>query len=179
MPRRKRQPFNPAPVHDRRATEFNRGIGSHIAVMEIADPYEEGGVIVAVRSTRDDPLAWLHSRSFIDEAQYHGGRAFQADFEQAERGPRAIDPSKEAVDGGQMPEPITDGQQKAAKRLGQVYRELGADGSALAHDVLIHSKTYAQISASRGLDGERWEKYFGMRFQEVLNTLATVYGFAS
>jgi hypothetical protein len=37
-------------------------------------------------------------------------RAFQFDWETAERGARAIDPTKEAVDGGQMPEPITDGQ---------------------------------------------------------------------
>ena len=44
----------------------------------------------------------------IDEAQYQGGRAFQDDWEKAERGPQAVDPTREYVDGGQMREPITE-----------------------------------------------------------------------
>lgn len=149
-----------------------------MAATEVDDPLEMGGKLIVMRNTRNDPLAALHVRKQIDEAQYHGGRAFQHDFETAERGPRAIDPSKEAVDGGQMPEPITEAQRKAAKRLAGVYGKLGADGSALAHDVLIHGKTHRQIAEARGLIGERWEKYFGMRFQECLECLAKFYGFA-
>jgi hypothetical protein len=78
-----------------------------------------------------------------------------------------------------MPEPITEAQRKSAIRLAKAHRELGADGSALVHDVLIHGKTYAQIAASRGFHGERWENFFGMRFQEGLDCLASFYGFAS
>jgi len=114
----------------------------------------------------------------IDEAQYQAGREFQSDFETAERGPRAIDPSKEAVDGGVMPEPITEAQRRAARQLAIVYRALGQDGAALTHDVLVHSKTRAQIAQSRGLTGKRWEEYYGMRFRECLDCLALVYGFA-
>jgi hypothetical protein len=47
----------------------------------------------------------LHDRRQIDEAQYYAGRAFQRDFEACERGPCAIYPSKEAVDGGAFQNP--------------------------------------------------------------------------
>ena len=175
---RKRTPYDPSKAHDRRASDSNRGVESYLTPKEVDDPYEVGGKIIVMRSTRDDPLADLHARHMIDEAQYHAGREFQSDFETAERGPRAIDPSKEAVDGGMAPEPITESQRRAARQLAVVYRQLGQNGSALVHDVLVHAKTRAQVAASRGLQGKRWEEYFGMRFRECLDCLALVYGFS-
>jgi hypothetical protein len=172
---KRRQPYDPN-VHDRRTTDLLRN--AQVAAIEVDDPMELGGKLMVLRSTRDDPLADLHARRMIDEAQYQGGRSFQEDFETAERGPKAIDFTREAVDGGQMPEPITEAQRKAARQLAVVYRALGQDGSALAHDVLVHMKTRRQVAESRGMIGERWEKYYGMRFQECLNCLALVYGFA-
>src|SRR5207244_13558699 len=59
------------------------------------------------------------------------------DWEKAERGPRAIDPTRERVDGGQAREPITEGQRRAVVRLNRIEHELGADGTALIHEVLI------------------------------------------
>jgi hypothetical protein len=94
--RRRGKPYNPAnPVHDRRSSDLIRG--AKVGAIEIDDPMalEPGDKIVVLRSTRNDPLAKLHDRRQIDEAQYQGGRAFQADFETAERGPQAIDPSNE------------------------------------------------------------------------------------
>jgi hypothetical protein len=178
--KRKGKPYNPAEkVHDRRSQDLLRN--AQVGMIEIDDPMalEPGEKLLALRSIRDDPLARLHDRKQIDEAQYQGGRAFQKDFETAERGPRAIDPGKEFVDGGRMPEPITEGQRRAVLRLNKAERDLGCDGSALVHEVLIGGKTMAQIGRRRGLEGERWEKYFGSRFQECLNRLAVVYGFAT
>lgn len=146
--------------------------------MEVDDPYEAGGKIIVMRSTRDDPLADHHARGHIDEAQYQAGRSFQKDFEAAEQGPRAIDLTKEAVDGGELAEPLSDARMAAGRQLAKVYRELGADGTALIHDVLVHGRTMKQIAESRGFSGERWNKYFGMRFGECLDCLAAVYGFA-
>lgn len=178
MARLKRKPYDPAaPVHDRRTTDKLKD--AQLAPMEVDDPFEIGAKIIVMRQIRNDPLANLHAHKSIDEAQYHGGRAFQEDFETAERGPRAIDPSKEAVDGGLTPEPITEAQRKAAMRLARAHRALGQDGSALAHDVLVYGLTMSRVGVRRGLTGERWERYFGMRFQECLNTLAKVYGFAT
>lgn len=178
MARRKRQPFNPAKVHDRRAGSGDLTRGAKTAAIEVDDPYEIGGKIVTLRSVRNDPLAGLHSRGFIDEAQYQGGRAFQHDFETAERGPKAIDPSKEAVDGGMMPEPITDHQQRAVVRLNAAERKLGQNGASLVHAVLIARQTVDQICAARGLRSQRENDYIGKRVRECLDTLAKVYGFA-
>jgi hypothetical protein len=100
MARIKRTPYDPSKAHDRRTTDLLRN--AMVAPIIVDDPLEMGSKLVVMRSLRNDPLAGLHSRQFIDDAQFWGGRSFQRDFEAAERGPKAIDPSKEAVDGGQM-----------------------------------------------------------------------------
>lgn len=175
---KRRQPYDPSKlVHDRRATDLVRG--AQVAPIEVDDPLEAGGKLYVMRSSRNDPLAALHARRHIDEAQYHGGRAFQHDFETAERGPRAIDPSKEAVDGGRMPEPITESQRKAAMRLALVHKELGANGSSLMHAFLIGGLNAENICDNRNLAAERERLYVGRRIRECLEDLAVFYGFAS
>jgi hypothetical protein len=173
---KRRQPYDPNKIHDRRTTDKLKD--AQLAPQEVDDPFELGGKIIVMRSIRNDPLAALHARSHIDDAQYHGGRAFQRDFEVAERGPGAIDPSKEAVDGGRIPEPITDAQQAAVARLGTADRELGQHGSAIVRAVLIHGMSIEQVGASRGTTKEPELKYLGRRFRECLDCLAKVYGFA-
>ena len=178
MIRRKRS-LRAAKVHDRRSRDLP--LNAEVAVIEVDDPLalEAGEKIVALRSIRNDPLARLHSRGQINEAQYRGGRAFQNDWERAERGPQAVDPSREYVDGVQIREPITEGQRKAVLRLNRVERELGADGSALVHDVLVDGMTMEQVGQRRALTTQRWKDYFSRRFQECLDRLALIYGFAT
>ena len=165
-------------VHDRRSTDLTRG---HIemAIDEVDDPYEQGEKIVVMRSLRDDPLRTLFVKKIIDEAQFSGGDAWRSDFETAERGPCAIDPTKEAVDGGKMPDPITESQQRAHKRLNEANRKLGQIGCALVGDILLKRWPMKTVAEMRGLSGSRWEDYFSKRFQEALDTLALVYGFAN
>src|SRR6202171_1470023 len=141
--------------------------------------WSPGDKIVTLRSIRNDPLARMHTHRQIDEAQYRGGRAFQDDWEKAERGPRAVDPAREYVDGGQAREPITEGQRKAVLRLNRAERELGADGSALVHDVLVQGMTMEQVGQRRGLRTQRWHDYFSRRLRECLDRLALLYGFAT
>src|ERR1700729_4595691 len=166
-------------IHDRRAQDLP--LNAQVAAVEIDDPLalEPGEKIVALRSIRNDPLGRLHSHHQIEEAQYRGGRAFQDDGEKAERGPRAVDPTREYVDGGQAREPITERQRKAVLRLNRAERELGADGSALVHEVLILGMTMEQVGQRRGLLGQRWIDYFAKRFRECLDRLALIYGFAT
>lgn len=154
---------------------------AEVASVEIDNPLalEPGEKIVALRSTRNDPLGRLHSHHQIDEAQYQGGRAFQSDWEKAERGPRAVDPTREYVDGGQRREPITESQRKAVLRLNRAERELGADGSALVHEVLIQGMTMEQFGQRRGLSTQRSKDYFSRRLRECLDRLALIYGFAT
>ena len=180
MPRAKRnKAYKSAKVHDRRSQDLPRN--AEVAAVEVDDPLalEPGEKIVTLRSIRNDPLARLHSHRQIDEAQYQGGRAFQDDCEKAERGPQAVDPTREYVDGGRMREPITERQRKAVLRLNRAERELGADGSVLVHEVLILGLTMEQISHRRGVTGQRWIDYLSKRFRECLDRLALMYGFAT
>jgi hypothetical protein len=180
MPRVKRRKPHPLAIaHDRRSHDLPQN--AEVAAIEVDDPMalEPGDRIVALRSIRNDPLARLHSHHQIDEAQYRSGRAFQDDWEKAERGPRALDPSREYVDGGQFREPITERQREAVLRLNRAQRELGADGSALVHDVLIQGMTMEQVGLRRGLHSQRWSDYFSRRFRECLDRLALMYGFAT
>ena len=180
MPRAKRnKPYNPAKAHERISHDLL--CNAEVATVEVDNPLalDPGEKIVALRSIRNDPLGRLHSHRQIDEAQYQGGRAFQHDWERAERGPRAVDPTREYVDGGEMREPITEGQRKAVLRLNRAMRELGADGSALAHDVLVRGMSMEQVGQRRGLHTQRWKDYFARRFQECLDRLALIYGFAT
>src|SRR4051812_41122501 len=166
-------------IHDRRSRDLLRN--AEVASVEVDDPLglEPGDKIVTLRSIRNDPLARLHSHHQIDEAQYRGGRAFQNDWERAERGPRAVDPTREYVDGGQAREPITETQRKAVLRLNRAERDLGADGSALVHEVLILGMTMEQVGQRRGLCSQRWKDYFARRFCECLDRLALIYGFST
>src|ERR1700743_2026101 len=176
---RRRKPYDTAGNHTRRFQDLPHN--AEVVAVEVDDPLalEPGDKIVALRSVRGDPLGWLHSHHQIDDAQYRGGRAFQNDWERAERGPQAVDPTREYVDGVQRREAITEGQRNAVLRLNRAERELGADGSALVHDVLIQGMTMPQVAARRGLPYPRWRDYFARRFQECLDRLALIYRFAT
>jgi hypothetical protein len=180
MPRARRtRARRSAKIHDRRAQDLPRN--AEVAEVEVDDPLalEPGEKIVTLRSIRNDPLGRLHSHHQIDEAQYRGGRAFQDDWEKAERGPQALDPTREYVDASPSREPVTERQRRAVLRLNRVIRELGADGSLLVREVLILGLTMEQIGNRRGLSGQRWMDYFSKRFRECLDRLALIYGFAT
>jgi len=166
-------------THDRRSTVLPRN--AEVASVEVDDPLglQPGEKILALRSIRNDPLGRLHSHRQIDQAQYQAGRAFQDDWERAERGPQAVDPGREYVDGVQAREAITEGQRNAVLRLNRAERDLGADGSALVHDVLVGGMTMEQVGERRGLRSQRWNDYFSRRFRECLDRLALLYGFAT
>ncbi|WGR93143.1 hypothetical protein MTX26_25095 [Bradyrhizobium sp. ISRA443] len=180
MPRAKRRkPYDPASGHDRRSQDLP--YNADVATVEVDDPFalQHGEKIVALRSIRNDPLGRLHAHRQIDDSQYRGGRAFQGDWEKAERGPRAVDTTREYVDGGQRREPITEGQRQAVLRLQRAEHELGADGSMLVHEVLILGMTMEQVGQRRGLRTQRWQDYFARRLKECLDRLALIYGFAT
>lgn len=166
-------------IHDRRSRDLPRN--AEVAELEVDNPLglEPGEKIVALRSIRNDPPGRLHSHHQIDEVQYQGGRAFQNDWEKAERGPQAVDPNREYVDGARTREPVTEAQRKAVLRLNRIERELGADGAALVHEVLVQGMTMEQVGQRRRLRTQRWNDYFSRRFRECLDRLALIYGFST
>ncbi|OPY97990.1 hypothetical protein A5906_34090 [Bradyrhizobium sacchari] len=176
---RRNKSYKLAQIYDRRSREvpFNAAV----AEVEVDNPLalDPGEKILALRSLRSDPLGRLHAHHQIDEAQYRGGRAFQNDWERAERGPQAVDTTREYVDGTGTREPVTESQRQAVLRLNRIERELGTDGAALVHDVLVLGLTMDQIGQRRAVHTQRWNDYFGRRFRECLDRLALIYGFAT
>jgi len=176
---RRNKSYKLAQIYDRRSRDvpFN----AEVAEVEVDNPLalDAGEKIVAIRSIRGDPLGRLHAHHQIDEAQYLGGRAFQNDWERAERGPQAMDPTREYVDGARTREPVTESQRQAVLRLNEIERELGTDGAALVHDVLVLGLTMDQIGQRRAVRSQRWNDYFARRFRECLDRLALIYGFAT
>lgn len=168
--------MRPATIHDRRSTD-TLAAGQYAAI-EVDDPYEQGEKIVVLRQLRSDPLARLHSHHQIDDAQYHAGRCYQRDWEVAERGARAIDPTKEAVDGGRLPEALTDRQIAARKRLTRIRVELGRSMRTLLDGVLIERKSIEGFTIGQGRHGARWCNFYGKMFREGLDVLAIEYELA-
>jgi hypothetical protein len=166
-------------VHDRIAADLP--INAVVAKAVVDDPYSTlGEKITVLRSVRDDPLAGMHSRRQIDDAMLAAGRMWQRYHEHSEiGGVSAIDPAKEAVDGGRIPEPITDRQIKAFRELARADRELGQEGCALVRDILGKRMSIGAAAHRRGLTSVRQITYLGRRFRESLDILAKLWGLAS
>jgi hypothetical protein len=132
-----------------------------------------------LRQLRGDPLARLHSRRQIDEAQYRAGRVFQRDCELAERGARSVDTTRDRVDGGLPAEPLSERQLRARKRLIELERVLGRTMYRVTLAVLVDGlsmETLAKALFNR--EGEAAAKYCGQLFRDALDVLAGEYGLA-
>lgn len=165
-------------IHQRLSDDLP--INSRVAITIVADPYSRiGEQIQVLRSTRDDPLAGMHSRAQIDDAMMAAGRKWQELYECSQIGGiGAIDPGKEAVDGGRFPEPISDRQIKAFRKLNEARLELGGEGYHLIVEILGSRVSIADAACVRGYQSKDGKAYIGRRFRECLNTLAVHWGFA-
>lgn len=158
-------------------------VAGHVAelsTIDVDDPLEYGAKLTATRNIRNDPLARLHSHHQIDDAQFYAGRAYQRDWETAERGAQAIDPTKEAVDGGRIPEPLSDAQGKARIRLVEIEGILGRTMQRVIHAVLIEGMSMEIMALQLfGRHGETAAKYYGRMFRDALDELAREYRLAT
>jgi hypothetical protein len=154
-------------------------LATSLRTVIVDDPYEIGGKIFAIASMRDDPLARLHARGQIDDAQYAAGRHWQKLFGDSEVGGlKAMDTTKEPVDGGGFSDPITDRQRRAVAGLIRATKALGLEGEALVRDILGRRWFIEQAAAARGLHTQRGIDYLGRRFRECLETIAKEFGYA-
>lgn len=167
----------PTTVHDRTSKDLLAA--GQYAPIDVADPYDPQEKITVLRQLRCDPLARLHSHHQIDDAQYNAGRAYQRDWEVAERGARAIDPTREKVDGGKIAEPLTDGQGRARIRLVEIERALGRQMHKVAHAVLIDGASMDVVSYRVfGRIGKHAAEFTGRLFRDALDVLAVEYRLA-
>jgi hypothetical protein len=178
--------------HDRRATDLLRN--AQVVSVVVEDPgelvhlgggkmgrAEAGGKINVVRSLRHDPLAAMHGQKInpLNEAQYLAGRHWQRNRELTEiGGARAIDFTREAVDGGgPMEARITDEKIRASKQMKVATALLGQEGEALMNSFLDDCLGIKEISLKWGRRTERERLYIGQRVRECLTTLAICFGY--
>lgn len=164
-------------VHDRRASALPMNAMLRVVVAD--DPYEIGAKVQAIASLRDDPLGRLHARDQIDQAQYQAGLHWQKLFRDSEIGGlKAMDTTKEPVDGGKMADTYTDRHRKAIMGLARAKRALGIAGDALVRDILGKRLFIEEAAAIRLLFTARGINFIGVRFRECLEALAQEFGFA-
>jgi len=168
-----------AAPHDRRATDLP--INAKVAPVVADDPYERGAKLTVLRSLRDDPLAAMHNAKQIDQAQFVAGRHWQRAFELAEvGGMRAVDLTRERVDGGRIAQAtISDAQIRAFADLKRAMAALGLEGESVIKDFLGRGWCLRDIAARRGAQSERERSYIGWRLRECLDTLAVEFGYAA
>jgi hypothetical protein len=167
----------PLPGVQRRAAELPRN--AVVAPAAVDDPYEPGAKITALRSLRNDPLAWLLSRGRIDQAQLDAGRAWLKDYEIAVLGAmHTVDHRRAKVDGGRITDPFTDRQRDSALRLERDRAALGEMADALMRDVVGKGMTLQQAAAARGHTDERNVWFYGRMLREALELLARGRGMA-
>lgn len=160
---------------DRRATESHRQ--ASLVPVEVPDPYEPGATIIAFKDAKADPLQRLKDQQDIDEAQYQAGKAYERDLELAEVGNvKAIDPTREAVDGGRLPEPVSETKRKADMRLNEAGRLMGQFAECVVRGVLRSNVTPAQLAVARGFATRREQLQYGWVFRRALEELAMFYG---
>lgn len=145
-----------------------------LQVVKVQSPFNPTGAPVPVmKSLRDDPLGRMAKRRQIKPWHEAAGRHWQRLWEEAEiGGARAIDPTKDAVDGRRFVDPFAERQQRAILALNKIARWLGEDGDALVHDVLGRRMYLGQVAASRGISDRSGLAYVSHRFRECLETLA-------
>ncbi|MBN8957646.1 MAG: hypothetical protein J0H17_13915 [Rhizobiales bacterium] len=134
----------------------------------------------ALKSLRDDPLGRMAKRGQISVAQEEAGRLWQGYFEAAEiGGARAIDTTKESVDGGRLGEPFTDEQRRAVRKLAEARTWLGEVHHRLVERVLGHRMFLYQVAALDGMNPESRSddmRYLSRTLKAALDVLAEKFG---
>jgi hypothetical protein len=97
----------------------------------------------------------------------------------ATRGVRALDPTRERVDGGAMPAPLSERQARARKRLIEAERALGRTMHRVTYAVLVDGMSMETLALRLfNREGETAVKYYGRLFRDALDVLAVEYGLA-
>lgn len=185
-------------VHDLVRADVPRG--PDIEITEMRNPYvvSEDAVwdsargewtvprrppIRVIQSFKCDPIGKMFARKQIDEREHDAARRLQRLHDDAQIGViRAVDPGREAVDGGSLPEVLTDRQQRAIRKIRLVERAIcekhGKQGLSVLNGVLIEKRTVDQFAAIYGYHPPSPKKidYWRALFRECLHTLGAELG---
>ena len=128
---------------------------------------------------RESAIVALRAKNAIDECQYGAAELFRRLFEaMGGKGARAIDYSREFVEGGRFPDPIGDHQIDADKRLAAAYEAL-----AKAHGLYAWRLVGYICGEGRSVheltDTRRQRDTMTDNLRTYLDCLASHWGFAS
>jgi len=151
----------------------------------VNDPLEPGARYEAVVNVRESAIDHMASRWRINTAQEAAGQRFRKLWEMAAVGrSQAVDPAKEAVDGGGMTDPISDELVKASIELNRVMQIAGPQGSKLLIAIVGEGKRIEEVAqnwskAGGIVRGDRAEGYVVARMIEALDDLVRHWGMES
>lgn len=153
-----------------------------IAVIEVDDPYFDPKTpesrsnprkMKATINARESYAMWLYARRHIDHAELLAAKRIRGAWERlGGAGARAIDYSRERVDGGAAPQTISDDHLLAARILKDALSTLGPAGYDLTIKLACMGLWISDLSSR-----EAQQKYLGMRFRECLDSLAAHWGY--
>lgn len=136
--------------------------------------------VVVRLALRDDPLGSLRAHGAIDGVEYLAGRYWQELQERASVSRmKAIDPSRDMVDGGRAFNFGSDGQRMAMNKLAKANMRLGEAAASLVQHVLGAGMTIEQAAAALGSTGQWAIRGWRFVFRMALETLAVEFGLAS
>ena len=161
MGKRKGRPSRPVPL-----------LGVELGTREVEDPYDGGRITVTV-NLKESPLDRWRSHGDIDGAQYAAGDRFRYLWERSELGgAQALDPAKDYVDGGVMPDPYSLERMRAGVQLRAAKLELGDRDYKLVCLVIGERKFCSEM-----FPANRWEAdYHSRRVRDALTDLAKMWG---
>jgi hypothetical protein len=138
--------------------------------------------IRAVARLKEDPIGRMHARQQIDRAQFLGARSYQELYDATQRGHgRSVDLEKTRVMFAPRPDPLTDAQQRASRRLQSVDRTVmqrhGEIGLSLVKAVLGERRPIGQTARAYGATGQREVHSVAWLFRHALTTIAKALGF--
>lgn len=129
---------------------------------------------------RESSITQMRARDQIDEAQKVAADRFRAVFERAGlAGVKAMDTTRERVDGGRMQGNLSDTRLDAARELSVLARELGKIGYPVC--VLICGERLAIREMARRMLGRPAKKreldYYGRLLRDHLDILCVFWGY--
>lgn len=129
--------------------------------------------IKAAYNPRESYVGLLHQRGKISDSERRAGDKVRQAFEMMGGvGAQAMDYTREPVDGGGIPDPITDRQLRAGRTLREVHDVLGPAG----HDLVIRIAGEGRWPRDLTSDQER-QRYLSLRLRECLEHLAVHWGY--
>lgn len=145
---------------------------------EVDDPYEPGQAVTAAVNIRHDVLMFMLNRKAIDLAEYAAGQKFRALMERAGlTGAKAVDFSREPVDGQAAARDMAVPAIEAAKELARAFDAIGADRYRVVWQVVGFNSPEWFTPPGERRDW-RARKRANALLKLTLNELAKLWGFA-